>query len=94
MASRAVARARKDRSLAERNRAERHFAPSVPRASLAWGAFKTAYYAELEGAPAQPAVHELLDRLNHGPVTLLFAARDESHNNAVALKEWLDQQIR
>jgi len=60
----------------------------------AWGAFKTAYYAELEEAPAQPAVHELLDRLNHGPVTLLFAARDESHNNAVALKEWLDQQTR
>jgi len=50
--------------------------------------------AELEGAPAQSAVHELLDRLNHGPVTLLFAARDESHNNAVALKEWLDQQTR
>jgi uncharacterized protein YeaO (DUF488 family) len=60
----------------------------------AWGAFKTAYYAELEGAPARSAVHELLDRLNHGPVTLLFAARDESHNNAVALKEWLDQQTR
>jgi uncharacterized protein YeaO (DUF488 family) len=37
-------------------------------------------------------MHELLDRLNHGPVTLLFAARDESHNNAVALKEWLDER--
>ena len=60
----------------------------------AWAHFKTAYYAELEQASAQPAVHELLDRLNHGPVTLLFAARDESHNNAVALKEWLDQQTR
>ena len=58
----------------------------------AWGNFKTAYYAELEAAPAQPAVHDLLDRLNRGPVTLLFAARDETHNNAVALKEWLDQR--
>lgn len=57
----------------------------------AWGAFKTAYYAELEQASAQSAVRELLDRLNHGPVTLLFAARDQSHNNAVALKEWLDE---
>jgi uncharacterized protein YeaO (DUF488 family) len=58
----------------------------------AWGAFKTAYYDELEQASAQPAVRELLDRLDHGPVTLLFAARDESHNNAVALKEWLDER--
>jgi uncharacterized protein YeaO (DUF488 family) len=37
-------------------------------------------------------MHELLDRLNHRPVTLLFAARDESHNNAVALKEWLEEK--
>ena len=58
----------------------------------AWGAFKTAYYAELEQASAQSAVRELLDRLNHGPVTLLFAARDQRHNNAVALKERLDDR--
>jgi uncharacterized protein YeaO (DUF488 family) len=31
-----------------------------------------------------------LDRLTLEPVTLLFAARDETRNNAVALKEWLD----
>ena len=30
-------------------------------------------------------------RLSREPVTLLFAARDETRNNAVALKEWLDQ---
>jgi uncharacterized protein YeaO (DUF488 family) len=60
----------------------------------AWGHFKTAYYAELEQAPAQSAVHELLNRLTRGAVTLLFAARDESRNNAVALKEWLDERAR
>jgi uncharacterized protein YeaO (DUF488 family) len=27
-----------------------------------------------------------------GTVTLLFAARDEAHNNAVALAEWLRGQ--
>ena len=53
-------------------------------------AFKTAYYAELEREPAQSAVRDLLDRLSREPVTLLFAARDETRNNAVALKEWLD----
>jgi uncharacterized protein YeaO (DUF488 family) len=62
-----------------------------PSAS-AWSQFETAYYEELKEAPAQSAVHELLDRLTRGPVTLLFATRDESRNNAVALKEWLDER--
>ena len=57
-----------------------------------WEDFKTAYYAELEQPPAQSAVRELFDRLSREPVTLLFAARDETHNNAVALKEWLDER--
>ncbi len=57
-----------------------------------WEDFKTAYYAELEREPAQSAAHDLLDRLTREPVTLLFAARDETHNNAVALKEWLNSQ--
>jgi uncharacterized protein YeaO (DUF488 family) len=58
----------------------------------AWEEFKTAYYAELEQPSAQQALRQLLDRLSHQPVTLLFAARDETRNNAVALKEWLDRQ--
>jgi uncharacterized protein YeaO (DUF488 family) len=58
----------------------------------AWEDFKTAYYAELQQPPAQSAVRDLLDRLTHEPVTLLFAARDETRNNAVALKEWLDER--
>jgi uncharacterized protein YeaO (DUF488 family) len=58
-----------------------------------WEDFKTAYYAELERPPAQSAVRELLDRLIREPVTLLFAARNESCNNAVALKEWLEDRV-
>jgi uncharacterized protein YeaO (DUF488 family) len=57
-----------------------------------WDEFKTTYYAELEREPAQSAVRDLLDRLTRRPVTLLFAARDKTRNNAVALKEWLDLQ--
>jgi uncharacterized protein YeaO (DUF488 family) len=57
-----------------------------------WEAFKTAYYAELERVPAQSAVCDLLDRTSRETVTLLFAARDEIRNNAVALKEWLDRR--
>ena len=42
--------------------------------------------------PAQSAVRDLLDRLRRAPVTLLFATRDETRNNVVALKEWLDEK--
>jgi uncharacterized protein YeaO (DUF488 family) len=57
-----------------------------------WEDFKTAYYAELERPPAQSAVRELLDHLSRTPVTLLFAARDETRNNAAVLKEWLEDR--
>ncbi len=57
-----------------------------------WDAFCDAYAAELEGEAAQAAVKELRARLADGPVTLLYAARDESHNNAVALKAWLGRR--
>ncbi|APG85381.1 uroporphyrin-III c-methyltransferase [Sinorhizobium americanum CCGM7] len=56
-----------------------------------WEAFCEAYAAELESEAAQAAVQELHDLLKKGPVTLLYAARDESHNNAVALKAWLEE---
>ena len=61
--------------------------------TAAWEDFKTAYYAELERPPAQSAVRDLLDHLDREPVTLLFAARDETRNNAIALKEWLDERV-
>ncbi|MCA1494325.1 DUF488 domain-containing protein [Sinorhizobium alkalisoli] len=58
-----------------------------------WEAFCEAYAGELEGGAAQAAAAgELLDRLAQGPVTLLYAARDESRNNAVALKDWLERR--
>jgi uncharacterized protein YeaO (DUF488 family) len=52
-----------------------------------WDAFRTAYAAELARAGA--AVEALRGLLRKGPVTLLYAARDEERNNAVALKAWL-----
>lgn len=56
-----------------------------------WEAFRAAYAAELEGAAARAAAKALRDRLREGPVTLLYAARDEQRNNAVALKAWLER---
>jgi uncharacterized protein YeaO (DUF488 family) len=52
-----------------------------------WDAFRKAYAAELTQAGA--ALKDLRGRLRKGPVTLLYAARDQEHNNAVALKQWL-----
>ena len=57
-----------------------------------WDAFCAAYFAELENAAARAAAKDLLDRLRKGPVTLLYAARDERRNNAVALRAWLERQ--
>ena len=56
-----------------------------------WEEFRAAYFAELESEAARAAAEELLGHLRKGPVTLLYAARDEQHNNAVALKEWLER---
>lgn len=58
-----------------------------------WDEFRAAYAAELESAGAQAAAKDLLDRLRNGPVTLLYAARDEDRNNAVALKAWLERWV-
>jgi uncharacterized protein YeaO (DUF488 family) len=55
-----------------------------------WEAFRAAYAAELQGDAALAAVNELIELLREGPATLLYAARDEQRNNAVALKLWLE----
>jgi uncharacterized protein YeaO (DUF488 family) len=60
---------------------------------LGWEAFKTAYWAELARPEAETALRDLFDRLRRGRVTLLFAARDETRNNAIALKEWLGRRV-
>jgi len=56
-----------------------------------WETFRVAYGAELEGAAGQAAARTVFDLARNGPVTLLFAARDERHNNAVALSAWLER---
>jgi uncharacterized protein YeaO (DUF488 family) len=56
-----------------------------------WAEFVAAYGRELEQEPAKSAAASLRERVRHQPVTLLYAARDESHNNAVALKDWLER---
>jgi uncharacterized protein YeaO (DUF488 family) len=60
----------------------------------AWDQFVVDYHAELEREPANAAALSLIERMHKGPVTLLYAARNETHNNAIALKLWLDARAR
>jgi uncharacterized protein YeaO (DUF488 family) len=59
-----------------------------------WAAFKRAYAAELKSPEAKEAARELRAAIRKGDVTLLYAAKDEEHNNAVALKAWLQRGRR
>ncbi len=54
-----------------------------------WGEFVKAYGRELKQEPAKTAVADLRKQLRSHAVTLLYAARDEEHNNAVALARLL-----
>ena len=57
-----------------------------------WGEFRQRYFHELENHP--DAWHPLLARARRGRVTLVYGAHDTQHNNALALKEFLDQKIK
>ncbi|CAF0701752.1 DUF488 domain-containing protein [Candidatus Methylacidithermus pantelleriae] len=57
-----------------------------------WEEFQRRYFAELEAK--HEAWQPLLEAARKGNVTLLFSARDEAHNNAVALKSFLETQIQ
>ena len=55
-----------------------------------WDEFRMRYFAELDAHPDAVAV--LRAKLSpRGRNTLLFGARDEVHNNAVALREYLQR---
>ncbi len=49
-----------------------------------WGAFRTRYKAELRRKPAQ--LKHLRTLARQGPVTLVYSAHDELHNDAVVLR--------
>ena len=56
-----------------------------------WKEFQRRYFAELNKKPEtwQP----LLYAARIGDITLVFAARDTEHNNAVALKAYLEKKM-
>jgi uncharacterized protein YeaO (DUF488 family) len=53
-----------------------------------WTEFQKRYRAELAQNPDQ--VEELRSKAREGPLTLVYAARDEEHNSALVLKAYLE----
>ncbi|MFW5875500.1 MAG: DUF488 domain-containing protein [Myxococcota bacterium] len=56
-----------------------------------WDEFRRRYFRELE--KKDEAMDQIIDRLADGRVTLVFGASDTDHNNAVALKEYLERRV-
>jgi len=57
-----------------------------------WPEFCQRYFTELEAKP--DVTQRLTEMANHGPVSLLYSARDREHNQAVALKDYLEKRLR
>ena len=53
-----------------------------------WEEFRRRYFAELSDRPE--LVERLVERARSGPLTLVYSSKDEDHNNAVALREFLE----
>ncbi|MCE8016011.1 DUF488 family protein [Halomonas sp. MCCC 1A17488] len=58
---------------------------------LGWGEFRRRYMTELKAR--RDTLRELAERAREGRVTLVFSSKDERHNNAVVLKQYL-QMLR
>ena len=58
--------------------------------SAKWDEFQRRYRAELDANPS--AWKPLIEAYQQGNVTLLYAARDTKHNNAIVLKAYLEER--
>jgi uncharacterized protein YeaO (DUF488 family) len=53
-----------------------------------WPQFRERYYAELK--TKKDLIQILKQKIKEGPVTFVYAARDEEHNSALALKSFIE----
>jgi uncharacterized protein YeaO (DUF488 family) len=56
-----------------------------------WTEFQRKYFAELDTRPE--AWGKILKASGRGTVTLLYSSRDTEHNNAVALKRYIEKKL-
>jgi uncharacterized protein YeaO (DUF488 family) len=57
-----------------------------------WSEFKRRYHRELMQSPAHERLLELAHRAAMETVTLIFSSHDAEHNNAVVLKQEIEQR--
>jgi uncharacterized protein YeaO (DUF488 family) len=55
-----------------------------------WAEFKRRYFKEL--ADKKEVIEPIVTKASQGSVTLLYGAKDEECNNAVALQEFIEQK--
>lgn len=55
-----------------------------------WEEYRTLYRLELSQKMLRPLLRQLQEKSSKSTVTLLYGTPSESHNNAVALKEYLE----
>lgn len=56
-----------------------------------WAGFQHRYFSELDRKPE--AWQPIVEAAHSGNVTLLYSARDTEHNNAVALKTYVEKTL-
>ena len=56
-----------------------------------WNEFRHRYFVELDAH--RDALQPLLDAARQDEVTLVYSSHDQEHNNAVALKEYLESEL-
>jgi uncharacterized protein YeaO (DUF488 family) len=57
-----------------------------------WDEFKCRYFMELD--EKRELIDIILNKASQGPITLLYGAKNEKFNNAVALKEYLEHKTK
>ena len=78
----------------------RDLAPSTPLRKWfghdpkRWEEFQRRYRTELRRPEQQGRLNELITLARRGPVTLLYSARDEEHNQARALRRVLEDSLK
>ncbi|HEY9289482.1 MAG TPA: DUF488 family protein [Candidatus Dormibacteraeota bacterium] len=78
----------------------RELAPSTPLRKWfghdpkKWPEFQRRYREELRQPGQRERLRDLAALVRQGPVTLLYSARDEEHNQAVALRGVLEDSVR
>jgi uncharacterized protein YeaO (DUF488 family) len=81
------------------DRWERDLAPSTAlrkwfgHDAVRWEELVRRYREELDRGPASDRLKELLREARGGRMTLVYGARDEQHNQAVVLKDVIEERL-